>query len=218
MISQHQAIRDRNDRPVPPPCSRWVLLPSSQPVNASISARRVISGRCWVVEDPHVLHRHLVLPALVTPFLTSFESHTPQRGEFPGPGTIHASRACTWPLHAATPGAISNPVHTFLPLTRIRRRGSIAAARLARAGDRSATGGSRHAWLGTPLGRHGFVCRLLDRVIQASCGRPRVGRVRNASRSRHARRRRSGLSVEASSRTTTRCSTGKTDIAREIAN
>lgn len=79
-MSQHQAVENRSERPVPPPACFWLSLPSSQDRKTFSWARRVTSARDWVVEAPQFLHRHRVRPALVLPFLTSLAPHTPQTG------------------------------------------------------------------------------------------------------------------------------------------
>jgi hypothetical protein len=68
---QHQALRRRKDRSEPE-WAPWRCLPVIQEMNAVNSAFFVTSTRDCVLEAPHDLHRHLVRPALVEPFFTSF--------------------------------------------------------------------------------------------------------------------------------------------------
>lgn len=78
-MSQHQAVFFRNPRSLSPK-SDCNARARSQSKNQPSSARREMSARDWVAEEPQLLHRHRVLPALVLPFLTSLVPHTPQTG------------------------------------------------------------------------------------------------------------------------------------------
>ena len=116
---QHQAVENRSERPVPPPRSFWLSLPSSQDRKAFSWDLRVTSVRDWVEEAPQALHRHRVRPALVLPFFTSLVAHTPQTGRFRELVTEHAYKACSTlyiGVRSTIPGC---SVHTFLPITRV---------------------------------------------------------------------------------------------------
>ena len=80
------------------------------------------SRRRWVVEAPQSRHRHRALPALVRPFLTSFEPHTPQHGQLRGRDPIHAFKACMGLLQAGNTTKKRNLIHTILPIA-LRSRG-----------------------------------------------------------------------------------------------
>lgn len=68
---QHHALRRRKVRSEPAwaPC---LCFPVIQEMKAVNSAFFVTSTRDCVLDAPHDLHRHLVRPALVEPFFTSF--------------------------------------------------------------------------------------------------------------------------------------------------
>lgn len=91
---QHHEVSRRKVRALE---ATWVGVwpPKSQFRNAVSWALRVMSGRDCVVDAPHFLHRQRVRPAVVVPFLTSLDPHTPQVGEFRVTDTEHAFRACS---------------------------------------------------------------------------------------------------------------------------
>lgn len=96
---QHHAVSRRKVRALE---DTWVGLwpPKSQARNAVSWALRVMSGRDWVADAPHFLHRQRVRPAVVVPFLTCLDPHTPQLGGFRVTDTEHAFRACSVSRHS----------------------------------------------------------------------------------------------------------------------